>query len=124
MKEIKTLFSFQGRISRSIFWAVSIGSFIFLVALGGVMRDTEIDGKSPYETVLILTYMPIAIWVNAATQVKRWHDRDRSGWMFLFNMVPFVGWIYCMIVLGLLKGTSGANRYGPDPLAVANSSPS
>jgi uncharacterized membrane protein YhaH (DUF805 family) len=124
MEKIKTLFSFQGRVSRSFFWAVFIGCFIFLMAIGGVAIATDMEGDSPYRAILGLTYLLFAGWINMATQVKRWHDRDRSGWMFLFNMVPFVGWIYCVIVLGLLKGTSGANRYGPDPLAVANSSPS
>ncbi len=121
MLAIKSLFSFQGRVSRSNFWAVTIGQVICFAVWGGVLSATEVEGKSPYEIIFSLIYLPIAFWIGLAVQIKRWHDRDRTGWMFLFNAVPFVGWLYCLIVLAFLKGTPGANRYGPDPLATAAS---
>ena len=122
MKGLNTLLSFQGRISRSTFWAVVLMNIIFLGILGVVADVMEL--KSDNEQAAVgLTYLVAAFWINLATQFKRWHDRDRSGWMILFNLVPFVGWLYCLFVLGFLKGTSGANQYGPDPLAAAESSP-
>ena len=51
-----------------------------------------------------------------AGQVKRWHDRDKSGWFVLVNFIPFIGTIWALVELGFLRGTMGPNRFGPDPL--------
>ena len=50
-------------------------------------------------------------------QVKRWHDRGKSGWWVLIALIPLVGPIWAIIETGFLPGTSGPNEYGPDPLA-------
>jgi Protein of unknown function (DUF805) len=49
-------------------------------------------------------------------QVKRWHDRGKSGWMVLINLIPLIGWVWTLVELGLLEGTLGPNQYGEDPL--------
>jgi len=47
---------------------------------------------------------------------RRFHDLDKSAWYILGMIVPL-----CNISLGILllfqKGTTGPNRFGPDPLA-------
>ena len=35
----------------------------------------------------------------------------------LIILVPFIGAIWFIVEFGILEGTKGANRYGPDPLA-------
>jgi uncharacterized membrane protein YhaH (DUF805 family) len=45
--------------------------------------------------------------------IKRWHDRDKSGWWMLILLVPVVGAIWFLVELGFLKGTPGPNRFGP-----------
>ena len=93
---------------------------------------------------------PIAIfslWFLAATTIKRLHDRDKSGWWIVaFIIAPpllrgiahsFDEWSVVAVVLSLaamgltfwgfvellfLRGTSGPNRFGPDPLAAAETS--
>ena len=88
-----------------------------------------------------------AIRIPAASVVKRLHDRNKSGWWTVpFCIAPIVlgiganwlgdSWpadllILVMVALGLwgfveilcLRGTSGPNRFGPDPLAPAQRSP-
>jgi uncharacterized membrane protein YhaH (DUF805 family) len=59
------------------------------------------------------------IWISLALQVKRWHDRDKSGWWGLIQLVPAIGPIWFLIECGFRKGTTGANQYGPDPLLAA-----
>lgn len=52
-----------------------------------------------------------------ALSIKRWHDRDKSGWWVLIAFVPLVGPIWALVETGFLEGTKGPNQYGPDPLA-------
>jgi uncharacterized membrane protein YhaH (DUF805 family) len=111
-------------------------------------------GSGPAWLVSILFYvfaassMVFAIRFPAATMVKRLHDRNKSGWwMVPFVIVPILlpkagDWfgdstlaellMLAMAALGLwglvemlgLKGTSGPNRFGPDPLqATAKRTP-
>ena len=58
-----------------------------------------------------------SIYFAFAVYAKRWHDRDKSGWWTLIILVPFIGGIWLLVECGILEGTKGANRYGPDPLA-------
>jgi uncharacterized membrane protein YhaH (DUF805 family) len=47
--------------------------------------------------------------------VRRWHDRNKSGWMVLINLIPIVGGLWSFLELGFLPGTKWVNEYGPDP---------
>ena len=58
-----------------------------------------------------------SIYFALAVYAKRWHDRDKSGWWSLIAIVPFIGFVWILVELGMLEGTRGANQYGPDPLA-------
>jgi uncharacterized membrane protein YhaH (DUF805 family) len=49
-----------------------------------------------------------------AVAVRRLHDQDRSGWLLLLLLIPVLGG-FALLVLFLLDGTHGPNRYGPDP---------
>jgi uncharacterized membrane protein YhaH (DUF805 family) len=54
------------------------------------------------------------IWVGLAVQVKRWHDRNKSGWWVLVGFIPYIGGIWQIIECGCLRGTEGENRFGSD----------
>jgi uncharacterized membrane protein YhaH (DUF805 family) len=49
-----------------------------------------------------------------AVSVRRLHDRDYSGWWFLIVLTG-IGAIV-LLVWFCMRGTAGANRFGPDPL--------
>ena len=65
--------------------------------------------------LLTLIYILLIIFLKLPVTVKRWHDRDKSGWWSLVGSIPFIGQIWSFIELGLLVGTRGPNQYGPDP---------
>ena len=69
--------------------------------------------ESRDEAIVGLGYiiMLVLLWPSLAVQIKRWHDRDKSGWWQLISLVPIAGPIWAFIELGFLPGTSGANRY-------------
>lgn len=129
-------FSFQGRIGRKTWWlgyvlpliGISVLSTVLDIALGFVsFEDVAPAGGYAYETRGIgvfglLSLVPI-FWGGLAGQVKRWHDRDKSGWFVLINLIPLIGAIWSFVELGLLRGTPGPNRFGHDPLGGAFGAP-
>ena len=48
--------------------------------------------------------------------IRRLHDLGRTGWLWLLIWIPFVN--FALVVYAFcFKGTTGPNRFGPDPLA-------
>jgi uncharacterized membrane protein YhaH (DUF805 family) len=43
--------------------------------------------------------------------IRRLHDSDKSGWMVLLGLIPFIGAII-VIVLLVMPSTPGPNRFG------------
>lgn len=66
---------------------------------------------------LLLGIYWLAVFIpNLAVQVRRMHDQDKSGWWILIAFVPLIGGIW-LLILFLIDGTRGPNRFGPDPKA-------
>ena len=138
-------FKFNGRINRAKFWiAVLVYTVINVVlAILGIVTDQSGVFQA------INGMLAIVIFISSlAVGVKRLHDRDKSGWyLVLFYIVPsvlvfaailvgtimedsfmiaallglvaFAIGVWAFVEMGYLRGTVGANRYGPDPLASA-----
>jgi len=64
--------------------------------------------------VLAILYIALIV-ASLSAQVKRLHDRGRSGWFVLLSLVPIAN-IWIFIEVAFLKGTTGPNDFGPDPL--------
>ena len=121
------LFGFQGRVNRAKFWLVALGIFVvevilFAVILGGAAMSGDPEqiaaAMGPVASVVILVFVVIATWISIAVAVKRYHDRNKSGWWVLIVFVPVIGGLWYLIECGFLRGTPGPNAYGPDPLAT------
>jgi uncharacterized membrane protein YhaH (DUF805 family) len=102
----------RGRINRRAWWlygvALMFGLGLLLHALLGIAR-VRVETAEPLVNVLLL-------WPVLALSIKRWHDRNQSGWWVLVVMVPVVGWLWAFWCNGVLRGTPGPNRFGADPL--------
>ncbi|MBI5164628.1 MAG: DUF805 domain-containing protein [Magnetospirillum sp.] len=113
MKNI--LFSLNGRVPRKTYWLFLVAITLLLVA--GVAVDAMLAGDDGGGFPLMTTLLCIAIiWPSIAVTVKRWHDRGKSGWWMLINLVPAVGPIWAFVENGVLAGTPGQNRFGESPL--------
>jgi len=108
----KLLFSFQGRIGRAAYWGASIGTMVVFWAIIFACRKSI--GPRPTAIFAYMLYVPY-LWTVLAVTVKRWHDRNKSGWWILINFIPLVGPLWAFIENGCLRGTDGPNRFGPDP---------
>ena len=108
------LFSFKGRISRKPFWIFNLCIFTAGLVFGLVaMPGKEI---SRYQ----LMFMLWVLWPSLAVQAKRWHDVDKSALWILINFIPIAGPLWALVENGFRRGTSGPNRFGPDPLEQRN----
>ena len=104
------LFSFQGRIPRKTWWLWGV-----LAVLGFgvfVMTLLSIAGASESRAEQLVNL--VVLWPALAVVVKRWHDRDKSGWWVLINLIPLVGSLWVLVENGFLRGTVGPNRFGDD----------
>ncbi|WP_431283758.1 DUF805 domain-containing protein [Humitalea sp. 24SJ18S-53] len=125
---ISQWFSFQGRLRRRHFWllyvlplivahaaATALDATLGFITLKDIAPEDGYGvaayGMGPFMIVVGL----VNLWAGLAAQVKRWHDRDKSGWWVLIALVPLIGQIWALVVVGFLAGTPGPNRFGPDP---------
>lgn len=115
---MKFLLSFKGRISRSQYWLQFTLPYILILCLATFIDVAMAGGK--HQTVGLFTVLVwlLSIWPSFAVAAKRCHDHDRSGWWLLISLIPIVGPLWLLIELGFLRGTIGANRFGPDPIAA------
>lgn len=105
------LLKFDGRIRRMGWWIAGIGVSI----VSGVV-DSILDSDLNFLLVLVFGVIALAIWViSISLSVRRWHDLNKSGWWLLINLIPVLGWIYSLVMLGFMPGDSGSNSYGPPP---------
>ena len=102
------LFSFRGRIRRIEYWAVSIIIGIIILLPAYVVFEPYSEQANIYVDIMAI----LLLWPSLAIQAKRWHDRDKSAWWILINLVPVIGFIWAIIENGFLKGTAGSNRFG------------
>ena len=110
-------FSINGRVTRAQYW---LDYHLFFVASGTVMFSLfEVPADGGWNAALIL-WSGFVIWFGFAMSVKRWHDRDKSGWWNLINVIPFFGNCWTLVEPGFLRGTRGPNSFGPDPLDRAS----
>jgi uncharacterized membrane protein YhaH (DUF805 family) len=110
-QELKQLlFSFQGRIPRMPFWLYSLAALVVFAIAFDIRYSMGRTGA-----IIALPINVLYIWVVLALQVKRWHDRDKSGWWILLGFIPVIGTIWVFVETGCLRGTEGGNRFGGDP---------
>ena len=104
----------KGRVNWQQFWLrlvlpgfiISVVLMLIDLAIGTYDRQ---DGVGLLSGIFSLLILIPAILIY----IKRWHDRDKSGWWNLIVLIPIVGTIWFLVELGFLKGTPGLNRFGP-----------
>ena len=121
---------FSGRASRAEYWLF----ILFVVVVSIILRFINFGtGLVPIPfidlDILSLIFWLIIFIPNLAVSVRRLHDRNLSGWLVLIglvsavvgNLIPLIGWMIAlagslvMVVLFLLPGTAGKNRFGNKP---------
>ncbi len=100
-------FSTEGRINRVTFWKTAV--VFALLAWIGYLLVSAPDNVAAFAGWMILAAL---LWPITAMLAKRWHDLDHSAWWSLTILIPVIGQLGNLCVLGFLQGTSGPNRFG------------
>lgn len=142
---IRQGFDFEGRSSRSDYWWPRLFVFtinlvllfLFTAGLGAERTQELLDwlstrplsledanlGDLPSMSMFALVFGGVfgllTLIPDLSLAWRRFHDLDRPGWLHLIFLIGggfFVPLSFVEFVWFALPGTSGPNKYGPDPL--------
>lgn len=102
----------RGRVSRRTFWLYGVVALGGLGLLGRALLDIARIEAEHRDTLLNM----LLVWPGIAVSAKRWRDRNRSGWWVAVGLIPVIGQIWMLLDNGFVRGTAGANRFGPPPV--------
>ena len=115
-------FSFEGRIGRLRYLAwtmvltlavMPVVGIAFWLSLSWLLVATSTTAMVIGGLVAVAIFLAFA-YVSIQFSAQRLHDLGWSGWLWLLNLVPFVGSLFPFVLI-FAPGNSGANRYGPPP---------
>ena len=110
--------NFSGRASRSAYWYWTL----FAVLMSIASRVLDLALFPGLDTSPINSLVGLALFLpGLSVSVRRLHDLDRTGWWLLIILTG-IGLIV-ILVWFCMRGTVGANRFGPDPLATEPAQP-
>lgn len=117
---LKRYADFSGRSRRREYWmyallqTIVLGLLVILIGAGAAG-----DGGEP-GALFYLGMGLVVLWIlgtsvpSVAVGVRRFHDQDKSGWLYLLSFIPYVGGIILLVFM-CIDGTRGPNRFGSDP---------
>lgn len=112
------LFGFKGRIQRLYWWVATLAvggvSGIVTVLLEVAARDSGKFALDPHTQqieptgvfgVAVLAVGLVNLWCNLALSVKRLHDRDRTGWWVVAQVLAvFLAAISVIVAIAMATG--------------------
>ena len=118
----KRYFDFSGRSRRQEYWMFKLLYVLIVIFFGGIMvsglvslEKNQTPGPLFWVGIAgLMLFLLVSLIPSIAVAVRRFHDQDQSGWMYLLGFIPYIGSIV-LIVFMCLDGTKGENRFGPDP---------
>lgn len=131
---LKNWKNFSGRASRSEYWWVTLATFIVmtvlmvvlsLIVLGAVAASNGSDtavGVALASMYGIMALVSLAAFVpSLSLGIRRLHDTNQSGWMYLLTFIPSIGGIILLVLMAQASNPAGARfddaaqpLYGPE----------
>ena len=105
-----SFFLWDGRIGRLKFFIL-----LLCITLLGIVMNAILNLLSPESSIYgFLVYC----FIISFPIIKRWHDLDKPAGYYFLSLIPLVS-IIAGIILLFVKGTSGPNQYGLDPVMTS-----
>ena len=117
LKVFKQYVDFSGRARRTEYWMFQLFNYLIMfviILFLGMLNLIE----NQFVIFSLVIYFFIGVFIpSLSVRVRRLHDINKSGWWVLISLVPYLGSIILLIFM-LIEGTTGDNKYGPDPKVV------
>jgi MFS family permease len=114
-KPSASFFTFNGRIPRAAFWGMTIMTSILCLFIYFITMKIVPDALHNQPTRIFFAVVgAFALWTTLALQAKRWHDLDKPGWLVLINLVPVIGTLVSLAILGFRHGSASPNKFGQE----------
>lgn len=109
----EAFFSFRGRLSRKRFWLRMLVLYgVMQVLAGAVAYGVPALGFSAQVTLYASLAMTLLFWLGSASLwVRRFHDRNVSGWWYAVFFAFILG-VFCWLVYAV--AVSGGDADSPD----------
>ncbi len=95
---------FYGRVSRRQYWMFALYSSLISIVISLSVCIF------PFLNFLSLLYFFFFFLPSVGLGIRRLHDIDLSGWLFLVCLIPFIGGII-LVLLFCLPGDADKNRF-------------
>ncbi len=121
------LFSFQGRIGRGPFWLGTFLAWVYYAlafstydwlggfSIGSLHPIAAIGSQSPFHQLVgfaLLSFsLAMIVWIDLALQVKRWHDREKTGWWVMICLIPGLGLLWAIVECGLFPSIFESEQF-------------
>jgi uncharacterized membrane protein YhaH (DUF805 family) len=108
---------FEGRARRKEYWMFLLLHTLFAVGLAFIDGLTGTFDEEVGVGALSGLYLLALALPALAVNVRRLHDRGRSGWYVLLVLVPLLGTIPFLVFM-CQDSAPGSNQYGANPKGV------
>lgn len=112
---------FNGRARRSEYWGFTLFLILAFIAVVIVdvfvsvaVMDTDSYGDPGFLPIFTLLLALYSFLPSLAITVRRLHDQDLSGWLYLISLIPYIGGLILLVFM-LLDGKPAPNKHGDSP---------
>lgn len=107
---------FEGRANRREYWMFQlllliVSAVLMMPLIAGLVMQSDVPCIA--SIILFVVFWLATLLPVMAVTVRRLHDCNQSGWLFLSALVPGGGIV--IMIFSLLPGTPQENVYGPVP---------
>jgi uncharacterized membrane protein YhaH (DUF805 family) len=117
----KNYFQFYGRARRAEYWGYTLFLVLSLVVLfvvdaliSAFFFNNSASGDPAFWPILTVLFYLFNIIPSIAITVRRLHDQDMTGWLYLINFIPYIGGIIIFILM-FFDSRPNPNKHGPSP---------
>ena len=114
-------FKFTGRARRREYWGyvlfswlVTVMAFVVDIAIMASLSGMASGSDAFFFPIFTTLWVLYNIIPGISVTVRRLHDQDLSGWMYLLNFIPYIGWLIVLVFM-FIDSRADPNKHGPSP---------
>jgi len=110
-------FQFYGRARRAEYWSfflLWLAALVLLAILDVFVSAAFLGTGEDFVPILAILFYLYSIVPGIAVTVRRLHDQDMSGWLYLINAIPYIGGLILFILM-FFDSRPIPNKHGQSP---------